>query len=187
MRTPRFALRTKKQPTGIRWVDISKLEDIIPTYQSRPVAKEIKRPRLTQLYATTPLECLRMAMSSAMNAEAAWLGKNDELKLMTCDVSRAYIYTPAMRPVHARTLGEEFVEGDENRCGNFNALMNGTWGAALNWHEQCKSHLEGLAFGQGTSTLFTFTMLRQSLGHPSMEMITWGAVLMTSSSRRRTG
>ena len=61
-----------------------------------------------------------------------------------CDVSRAYFYAPAIRPVYVKIIGEDFELGDENRCGRLNVSMYGARGAAMNWHEHYKEHLDSL-------------------------------------------
>ena len=61
---------TGKQPIRVRWVDLSKQEDINLKYRSRLVGKEYNTGRSDELYASTPpLEALRMVVSEAAISE----------------------------------------------------------------------------------------------------------------------
>lgn len=140
---------TKRQPIGVRWVDVNKQDDVNPKYRSRLVAKEINRSPKPELYAAIPPpECLRMIISSVMDVAA---DGPDPMKLMVCDVSRACSYAPAIRPVYVRIVDEDHEPGDEDKCGRLNVSMDGTRDTALNWHQHCKGHLEMIGFRQGTS------------------------------------
>ena len=76
---------------------------------------------------------------------------DDTMKLMMCEVSGAYFYAPAIRPIYVRIADEDFEEGGGNIGGRFSVSMYGTRGAALNWREHCEAHLVTFGFGQGKS------------------------------------
>jgi hypothetical protein len=52
---------------------------------------------------------------------------------MYADVSRAYFYAKAVRPVYVKLPAEDVEPGDEHRCGKLFMSMCGTRDAALNW------------------------------------------------------
>ena len=52
---------------------------------------------------------------------------------MYADVSRAYFYAKAVRPVYVKLPSEDVVPGDENKCAKLLMSMYGTRDAALNW------------------------------------------------------
>ena len=51
--------------------------------------------------------------------------------MMYADVSRAYFYARAVRPVYVKIPPEDTEEGDEARCGKLLMSMYGTRKAAL--------------------------------------------------------
>ena len=53
--------------------------------------------------------------------------------MMYADVSRAYFYAKAFRPVYVRLSDEDRAEGDEQMCGRLVMSMYGTRDAATNW------------------------------------------------------
>ena len=120
--------QTGKAPIAVRWVDINKGDSQNPNYRSRLVAKEFKTGVMPELYAATPpSECLRLLLSLAASGRGRGTG------LMYADVSRAYFYAKAVRPVYVRLPDEDRLPGDENRCGKLKMSMYGTRDAALNW------------------------------------------------------
>ena len=132
---------TGKKPIGARWVDVSKQDKANPKRRSRFVATGIKISAMPGLYAAAPpLECLRVIASSAMIEDTDSGDMRNPKRVMVCDVSRAYFYAPAIRPVYVKMVEEDFEPGDENTCGRFNAPMHGTRGAALNWHHFCNDN-----------------------------------------------
>ena len=60
-------------------------------------------------------------------------GRKQGTGLMYADVSRAYFYAKAKRPVYVRLPEEDIEEGDEGKCGRLLMSMYGTRDAALNW------------------------------------------------------
>ena len=140
---------TGKAPIGVRWVDINKGDTEQPNYRSRLIAKEYKNDVRPELYAATPpSECLRFMISRMASAK--------NLQMMYADVSRAYFYAKAIRPVYVKLPSEDFEEGDENRCGRLVMSMYGTRDAALNWSSEYTSTLlkDGFVQGRASPCLF---------------------------------
>ena len=118
--------KTGKGPIAVRWVDINKGDETHPSYRSRLVAKEFRTKVDPELYAATPPgECLRLLLSQ--------LAMNDSFDLLYADVSRAYFYAQAVRPVYVQLPAEDTEKGDEQRCGKLHMSMYGTRDAAVNW------------------------------------------------------
>ena len=119
---------TGKAPIAVRWVDINKGDSKTPLYRSRLVAKEFNTGVNQELYAATPpSECLRLMLSLLAG------GRRRGMEPMYADVSRAYLYAKAVRPVYVKLPEEDLEPGDEGRCGRLRMSMYGTRDAALNW------------------------------------------------------
>ena len=119
---------TGKAPIAVRWVDINKGDSKEPNYRSRLVAKEFNTGVCPELYAATPpSECLRLMLSLLAS------GKKKGMGLMYADVSRAYFYAKAVRPVYVKLPEEDIEPGDEGKCGRLRMSMYGARDAALNW------------------------------------------------------
>ena len=133
---------TGKAPIGVRWVDINKGDVAQPNYRSRLVAKEFKTEERPEWYAATPPgECLKIILSK--------MASNRKLKMLYADVSRAYFYAPALRPVYVKLPEEDRGEGDAQKCGKLNVSMYGTRDAALNWAIEYGETLKQGGFQQG--------------------------------------
>ena len=90
-------MQTGKNPIKLRWIDTRKSTGEI---RSRLVAKEFKTEVDPSLYAATPPgECLRLLLSQ--------LAMNEKFDLMYSDVSRAYFYAQAVRPVYVKLPAED--------------------------------------------------------------------------------
>lgn len=141
---------TGKAPIAVRWVDINKGDTTRSNYRSRLVAKEFRTDVHPDLYAATPPgECLRLMMSR--------MATNRGLKMMYADVSRAYFYAKAVRPVYVKLPEEDVVSGqDEGKCGKLQMSMYGTRDAALNWALEYTETLkkDGYVQGHASSCLF---------------------------------
>ena len=88
---------TGKAPIAVRWVDVNKGDSRVPNYRSRLVAKEFNTGVNPDLYAATPpSECMRLMLSKLAS------GKRVDITLMYADVSRAYFYAKAERPVYVK-------------------------------------------------------------------------------------
>lgn len=48
------------------------------------------------------------------------------MRVMTCDVSRAYFYAPAIRLVQVTFVDGDFETGGEHPCAQFNAPLRGS-------------------------------------------------------------
>ena len=135
---------TGKAPIAVRWVDINKGDSVNPNYRSRLVAKEFNTGVKPELYAATPpSECLRLMLSLLAG------GRSRGMKLMYADVSRAYFYAKAVRPVYVKLPDEDLEEGDEHRCGRLKMSMYGTRDAALNWSLEYAATLQAAGYVQG--------------------------------------
>ena len=133
---------TGAAPIPVRWVDINKGDNIDPNYRSRLVAKEFKTDNRPEWFAATPLgECLKMLMSK--------MAADRNMKMLYADVSRAYFYAPAVRPVYVKLPAEDIEEGDEGMCGRLRVSMYGTRDAALNWAVEHGETLKAAGFKQG--------------------------------------
>ena len=133
---------TGHAPIAVRWVDINKGDETSPNYRSRLVAKEFKTDVRPELYAATPpSECLRLMMSRMASTPGA--------QMMYADVSRAYFYAKAVRPVYVKLPEEDIEPGDENKCGRLIMSMYGTRDAALNWSSEYTETLVAGGFEQG--------------------------------------
>ena len=142
---------TGKAPIAVRWVDINKGDSESPNYRSRLVAKEFNTGVCPELYAATPpSECLRLMLSLLASTRKQGAG------LMYADVSRAYFYAKAKRPVYVKLPEEDLEEGDEHRCGRLLMSMYGTRDAALNWSLEYSETLAAAGYdqGKGNSCLF---------------------------------
>ena len=116
---------TGRAPIGVRWVDVNKGDKTSPNYRSRLVAMEFKTEERPEWYAATPpSECLKIILSKMASKKSA--------KMLCADVSRAYFYAPAARPVYVRIPEEDRQEGDQDMCGRLRVSMYGTRDAALN-------------------------------------------------------
>ena len=140
---------TGKGPIQVRWVDINKGDDAHPNYRSRLVAKEFKNGVRPELYAPTPPgECLKLMLSQLASKKGA--------KLMYADVSRAYFYAKAVRPVYVVLPPEDQEDGDQGMVGELVMSMYGTRDAALNWATEYSDTLlkSGYVQGRANGCLF---------------------------------
>ena len=143
---------TGKQPIGSKWIDINKGDAKTPNYQSRLVAKEIKRGPSDEMFAATqPLEATKCLFSLPMSQLATGSGEftAETQKLLFVDVRRAYFYAPARRPVFVKLPKEDNEPG---MCGRLNVSMYGTRDAAANWKECYAQQLIANGFIQGKSS-----------------------------------
>ena len=117
---------TGRKPIAVRWVDINKGDTAQPNYRSRLVAKELRGndENPDWFAATPPSECLKLMLTK--------IASDKKHKLLYADVSRAYFYAPAVRPVYVQLPEEDKEEGDGNMCGRLRASMYGTRDAATN-------------------------------------------------------
>ena len=76
-------------------------------------------------------------------------GGRRKFGLMYADVSRAYFYAKAVRPVYVKLPDEDVEPGDEGKCGRLKMSMYGTRDAALNWSLEYASTLLASGYVQG--------------------------------------
>lgn len=135
---------TGQKPITCRGVDINKGDTANANYRSRLVAREYKTEEKLEWYAATPpSECFRLMLSK--------LACNRSANLMYADVSRAYFYALAARPVFVDFPAEDRGPGDENRCGLLLMSMYGTRDAALNWALEYGENLKNAGYALGKS------------------------------------
>ena len=131
-------------PIGVKWVDINKGDTKCPNYRSRLVAMEFKTDERPEWYAATPpSECLKIALSM--------MAEDRKKKMLYADVSRAYFYAKAARPVYVKLPEEDREPGDESMCGRLRVSMYGTRDAALNWATEYGETLKDAGYRQGTT------------------------------------
>ena len=75
---------------------------------------------------------------------------------MYADVSRAYFYAKAVRPVYVVLPQEDKDAGDEDMCGELVMSMYGTRDAALNWSTEYSETLLRSGYRQGQSNACLF-------------------------------
>ena len=109
------------------------------------MAKEFNTGARPDLFAATPpTECLKLLLH-----KMATRGK--EYKLLYADVSRAYFYAKALRPVYVQIPQEDLQPGETGLCGNLLLSMYGTRDAAQNWHEEYAKTLPEAGLTRGTA------------------------------------
>ena len=117
---------TGRKPIGVRWVDVNKQGEADPKYRYRFMVKEITKHPKPELYAATPpSECLRMVVSSSVRKAACRSDSTSPMKIMVCDVSRAYFYVLAVWLVYTQLADEDRGPEDHGLCGRFDVSMYG--------------------------------------------------------------
>ena len=134
---------TGKTPIAVRWIDINKGDSALPNYRSRLVAKEFNDSKKPNLFAATPpVEGLKMLLSKLASGKG-------KMRLICADVSRAYFYARATRPVYAKLVPEDYVLG---MCGRLSHAMHGSRYAASCWEQTYRANLETTGFKTRAST-----------------------------------
>ena len=77
------------------------------------------------------------------------MASNRDMELMYADVSRAYFYAKAVRPVYVDLPSEDKGPEDEQSCGKLVMSMYGTRDAAVNWALEYTATLRKNGFKQG--------------------------------------
>ena len=91
-----------------RWLDVNKGDDSNPNVRSRLVGRELKLDNRLDLFAATPpLESLRVICFICASNQS----RKDPFRIMEIDVSRAYFYAKAVRPVYIEIPTEDWEEG----------------------------------------------------------------------------
>ena len=84
---------------------------------------------------------------------------------MANDVSRAYSYAPAIRPVHVQLAEGDRELLDHDKCGRLNVSAYGTRGVALNLHERIdivEARWYRGCLGKGSHPHVCFSSLRRT-------------------------
>ena len=138
---------------GTKWIDVNNGDFVNPRIRCRLVDKEFKTGPDDALHASTPpLEALRVLLSRAATVDEG----GETREMIINDVSRAYFYAKAIRPVYVKLPDEDRVPGDEQKCGKLKMSMYGTRDAALNWALEYADTLRmaGYVQGKGNPCLF---------------------------------
>ena len=136
-----------------RWIDINKGDDKKPNYRSRLVGKEIKRDKPLDLFAATPpLEALKAVLSICASSQY----KKKPHRLVSIDVSRAFFYAKAQRPVFIEIPIEDWELGDDERVAKLSLSLYGTRDAAQNWANEYTQQLQKLGFIVGNASPCNF-------------------------------
>ena len=69
--------------------------------------------------------------------------------VMSNDVSRAYFYAPATRPIYIKIPAEDWEPGDEENVARLNLSLYGTRDAAKNWTKKYTAVMKDLGFVVG--------------------------------------
>ena len=77
------------------------------------------------------------------------MASKKNMTLMFADVSRAYFYAKAVRPVYVQLPDEDRQAGDVGKCGRLLMSMYGTRDAALNWSKEYSGTLRAAGYEQG--------------------------------------
>ena len=141
--------RTQKRPIKGRWVDINKGDDIMETYRSRYVAREIRDQhggahREGLFAAMPPLEALKILIS-----RTGRVGTTEHMrhKLMFMDISKAYLHADVADPDLYVELPKEIKQ--PGMCGHLLKALYGTREAAKCWEKEYTKTLIELGFRKG--------------------------------------
>eukprot|EP00973_Karenia_brevis_P036614 5046527-Karenia_brevis.AAC.1 len=116
--------------------------------------------RLDLFAATPPLESLKAVLSICASKQRS----NRPHRIMSIDVSRAYFYAKALRPVFIEIPVEDYEPGDEHRVAELNFSLYGTRDAAQNWSREYTGTLNKLGFIAGKASPCNFC-------HKSRDMV----------------
>ena len=157
----REAVAARAPIIKVRWVDTNKGTEDAPEVRSRLVAMELKSRTgdmnpFDMFSATPPIEAVRLVVSHA--ASYGEHGQGGERGFMVIDVRRAYFNARARRKVYTEIPGEDWENGDENRCAELVHSLYGTRDAGRNWYEELRGFLEGLGgtTGEASASVYRF-------------------------------
>ena len=109
-------------------------------------AKEFNTGAGPEFYAATPpSECLRLMLSLLA------CRRPRGIRILYADISRAYFYPKAIRPLYVKLPEEDVEPGEEGKCGRLKMSMYGTRDAALNCSLGYASTLLAAGYPQGQS------------------------------------
>ena len=138
--------KTGKAPIRVKWMDINKGDEINKEYRSRLVAKEIKRDKREDLFASTPpLKAKKMLFSMAVTGGIGHHSGNpgEGMKNDFVDISRSYFQADAIRDMYVQLPDEDW---EERMCGKLMKSMYGTRDAAQNWSYAYSEFMKSVGF-----------------------------------------
>lgn len=107
----------------------------------RIVARDCDLKTEEGLFAgTPPLEALEILLTDVTTSS--------KKGLMINDISRAFFYAEALRPIYVEIPPEAREPGDDQMCWELNMSMYGTRDAAVNWHDTYSQHLRDIGYRQ---------------------------------------
>ena len=136
-----------------KWLDVNKGDETNPNIWARLVGCEVAKEKRDDLFAATPpLECFKLVTSICASNQ----GGQEPFRMMAIDVSRAYFYAPAKRPIFIEIPAEDREAGDAGTVAQLNLSVYGTRDAAQNWIETYTQFLTecGCVKGLGSSCNF---------------------------------
>ena len=161
-------IKTKRQPgmkiIATKWLDVNKGDNVNIEIRARLVGCEIAYDKRDDLFAATPpLESLRMIIAICASHRSK-TSPNMSFIVMTNDVSRAYFYAPATRPIFIEIPAEDREPGDDGNVAQLNLSLYGTRDAAKNWAKKYTEVMLSLGFevGQGSPCNFRHRQRRLS-------------------------
>ena len=157
--------RMGKPPITVKWVDVNKGDDDVPNYRSRLVAREIRLPGESSIFAPTPpLEALRIVLSMAATDMQGLVkhirdGNSDQrTQVAVIDISRAYFNAQKDSDVNPTyvDLPNEDPGKAKGMCGLLQVHMYGTRAAADGWWGEYSEFLQSIGFVKGDASACVF-------------------------------
>ena len=156
--------RQGKPPISIKWVDVNKGDDECPNYRSRLVAREIRRPGESPIFAPTPpLESIRTILSLAATdlcgepKHVRDANSMQRTQVSFIDIKRAYLCARVDPddPTYV-ALPEEHEAAGTGQCGLLLRHLYGTRKAGDGWHCEYSGTLANLGFRVGIASACVF-------------------------------
>ncbi len=156
--------RQGKPPISIKWVDVNKGDDECPNYRSRLVAREIRRPGESPIFAPTPpLESIRTVISLAatdLHGEPKHIRdakSAHRTQVSFIDIKRAYLCARVDPddPTYV-ALPDGHAAAGTGKCALLLRHLYGTRKAGDGWHCEYSSTLASLGFSVGVASACVF-------------------------------
>ena len=128
----------RHSPTDVRsfprdGLILNKGDDKKPNCRSRLVGKEIKKDKRLDLFAAMlPLEAVKAVLFICASSQY----KKKPHRLMSIDVSRAFVYAKARRLVFFEIQTEDLEPGDDERVAKLSLSLYGTRDKAQIWAKE---------------------------------------------------
>ena len=154
----------------MRWVDVSKCDNLNPNIRSRLVARQIRQAGEDAIFAPTPpLEALRSILSLATTDFAGRPvhvrdpASERRTQVSAIDISRAYFNasTDGSDPTYVAFPAEH--PGHLDSCGLLRKHMYGTKAAADGWQQEYSGFLKTMGFAQGAACPCVFVNVKRGL------------------------